>query len=165
MSNLLKLVKDDYQRRKQEAAEQKVQQVIQGIIQNPAKFANASSLTDERTWLHFAAQQASPEAVAQLLECGADVHAVDLVRGARLQTRVWTLQVVQTERTALHHCAFTSSPLAARVIDLLVDFQGDPNVVDCVSAACYWVRLLSTACNRWATHRCTLQHKWRMQLR
>ncbi len=43
------------------------------------KFSVASSLTDDRQWIHFVAQQGAPVALRRLIECGSDIHARDAV--------------------------------------------------------------------------------------
>lgn len=79
MSSLLKLIKEDYRRRQLNAAEQKLEDILKDIEENPVKFSVASSLTDERQWLHFVAQQGAPGPLRRLIEAGSDVHARDAV--------------------------------------------------------------------------------------
>lgn len=57
MASLLKLIREDRRRRKKTSNQLKLEDTLADIIENPGKFAVASSLTDDRTWLHFAAQQ------------------------------------------------------------------------------------------------------------
>ncbi len=82
MASLLKLIREDLRRRKKTAAQLKLEDTIKDIELQPGKFAAASSLTDRRTWLHFAAQQSAVTAVRLLLQHGADANARDLVRVA-----------------------------------------------------------------------------------
>lgn len=78
-ASLIKLLKEDRRRKKMSSDKVKMEDTLRDIQENPAKFAMASSLTDDRSWLHFAAQQASIPAVKALIENGADVNARDLV--------------------------------------------------------------------------------------
>ncbi len=80
-SSLLKLIKEDYRRRQLTAAEVRLEDILGDIEANPIKFTVASSLTDDRQWLHFVAQQGAPRPLRRLVESGADVHARDAVRG------------------------------------------------------------------------------------
>jgi hypothetical protein len=57
MSSLLKLIKEDYRRRQLTAAELRLEDILRDIETNPVKFSVASSLTDDRQWIHFVAQQ------------------------------------------------------------------------------------------------------------
>ena len=79
MSSLLKLIKEDYRRRQLTAAEVRLEDILTDIETNPVKFTVASSLTDDRQWLHFVAQQGAPRPLRRLIECGADIHARDAV--------------------------------------------------------------------------------------
>lgn len=115
MASLLKLVREDLRRKKQTSAALKLDDTIKDIIANPSKFATASSLTDNRTWLHFACQQCSPKAVELLLKHGADANARDII-----------------ERTPLHHACFTRDPNAGAVVDLLLRAGAVPNALDCM---------------------------------
>ncbi len=80
VSSLLKLIKEDYRRRQLTAAEVRLEDILGDIEANPVKFTVASSLTDDRQWLHFVAQQGAPRPLRRLVECGADIHARDAVR-------------------------------------------------------------------------------------
>ena len=79
-SSLLKLIKEDYRRRQLTAAEVRLEDILGDIEANPVKFTVASSLTDDRQWLHFVAQQGAPRPLRRLVECGADIHGRDAVR-------------------------------------------------------------------------------------
>ena len=79
MSSLLKLIKEDYRRRQLNAAELRLEDILKDIEENPVKFSVASSLTDDRQWIHFVAQQGAPVALRRLIECGSDIHARDAV--------------------------------------------------------------------------------------
>ena len=80
MASLFKLIKDDFRRRQMTGAELKLEDILQDIEKNPAQFTVASSLSDDRTWLHFTAQHGAPGPLQRLMECGSDVHARDAVR-------------------------------------------------------------------------------------
>jgi len=88
MASLLKLIREDLSRRKRTSKELQLADTIADIEANPSKFAVASSLTDNRSWLHFAAQQSADTAVKLLLEHGADANARDVVRLVRPLTEV-----------------------------------------------------------------------------
>jgi hypothetical protein len=79
-SSLLKLIKEDYRRRQLTASEVRLEDILGDIEANPVKFTVASSLTDDRQWLHFVAQQGAPRPLRRLVENGADIHARDAVR-------------------------------------------------------------------------------------
>jgi hypothetical protein len=119
LPSVIQTIREDFRRKKRAQADAKVDEILRNIEHNPVKFAAASSLTDERTWLHFAAQHGGVKAVDKLLRAGSDVHARDLL-----------------ERTPLHHAAFSIDlEGSTECMELLITSGGDPNLQDAMGYA------------------------------
>lgn len=112
MSSIVAAVREDLRKKKLTKKELRVDEVTADIAANAAKYIDVCSLTDQRTWLHFASQVNLPltrapccacpcavlcyaavvvlrtqhsalKAVRALIGAGADVNARDLVGAAR----------------------------------------------------------------------------------
>ena len=136
MASLVRLIKEDYRRRKKTAAQSKITDILKDIEANPAKFAVSSSLTDNRSWLHFASHQGAHTCVKKLLECDAEVNGRDNVSTSHfLLVPRLLMMAMQLERTPLHHAAFSTAEGAAETVEVLLDHGADPNSRDAVRGA------------------------------